>query len=129
MKNEAATTRSEKREKRVKTRGFWQVSEETSRENDEKASPEPPTRGFRNAWKRVVFATFSKKRQEKRRFRLDAKIAKNAWKRVVSNAFGAAESPAKCPENREKRGKTRCFWKRNVEKSARGPDTRTERFV
>ena len=62
MKNEAATTRSEKREKRVKTRGFWQVSEETSRENDEKASPEPPTRAFKNAWKRVVLAIFSKKR-------------------------------------------------------------------
>ena len=49
MKNEAATARPEKREKRVKTHGFRQVLEERARENDEKESPEARTRGFKNA--------------------------------------------------------------------------------
>ena len=49
MKNEAATARPDKREKRVKTRGFRQVLKERARGNDEKASPKARTRGFKNA--------------------------------------------------------------------------------
>ena len=49
MKNKAATARPDKREKRVKTRGFRQVLKERARGNDEKASPKARTRGFRNA--------------------------------------------------------------------------------
>ena len=49
MKNEAATARPEKREKRVKALGFRPVLKERARGNDEKASPKARTRGFRNA--------------------------------------------------------------------------------
>ena len=49
VKNESSQARSEKREKRVKTRGFRQVFEERARENDEKAGAEARPRGLKNA--------------------------------------------------------------------------------
>ena len=49
MKNEAATTRPDKREKQVKTHGFRQVLEERARENDEKAGAEAWPHGPKNA--------------------------------------------------------------------------------
>ena len=49
QQNEEAKTEPEKREKRVKTRSFRQVSAERARENDQKASPEARRRAFKNA--------------------------------------------------------------------------------
>ena len=61
QQNQKTVASPRKREKRTKTRGFEHLFKERACKNDEKTDAEPRPRGPKNAVKRDVFATFSKK--------------------------------------------------------------------
>ena len=65
QQNQRSVARPRKREKRAKARGFEHVFTKRACKNEEKTDAEPRPRGPKNAVKRMVFATFSKKRTRK----------------------------------------------------------------
>ena len=109
QQNQKSVASPRKREKRTKTRGFEHLFKERACKNDEKTDAEPRPRGPKNAVKRDVFATFSKKQTRTHQNSRKSENREKHDKTHGSRRLFKARSPAEAEKNRENIGKTRCF--------------------